>query len=91
MSRPAAPPTERRLSAGDKLLRAIGDAPLGLTLQEVVERAGGEQPAAVLRWIDLARDRGIVDEVPPLDRDSGRRFVLGAAGRRLLDFDPRRP
>jgi hypothetical protein len=85
-----APPVERRLSSADQLLHAIGDAPLGLTMTEVVQRAPGEQPGDILRWIDLARERGVIDEVPPIDRDSGRRFVLGSTGRRLLEFDPRR-
>jgi hypothetical protein len=86
----AAPPTERRLSSADLLLRAIGDAPLGLTLPELTERASDEQVADVLAWIGLARERGVIDEVAPLEHGAGRRFVLGAAGRRLLDFDPRR-
>jgi hypothetical protein len=90
MASSSAPPTERRLSSADALLRAIGEAPLGLTLPDVVSLARDEQPADVLRWIELARDRGVIDEVPPLDRESGRRFVLGASGRRLLDYDPRR-
>jgi hypothetical protein len=85
-----APPVERRLSSADRLLHAIGDAPLGLTMTEVVSRAPGEQPGDILHWIELARERGVIDEVPPIDRDSGRRFVLGSTGRRLLEFDPRR-
>ncbi len=88
--KPAAPPVERRLSSADRLLHAIGDAPLGLTLGEVVAVAAQEQPGDVVRWIGLARDRGVIDELPPLDRESGRRFVLGSSGRRLLTFDPRR-
>jgi len=86
----AAPPVERRLSSADRLLHAIGDAPLGLTLPEVVAEAAEEEPSDVVRWIGLARDRGVIDELPPLDHDSGRRFVLGSSGRRLLEFDPRR-
>jgi hypothetical protein len=87
---PSVPTVQRRLSSADRLLREIGDAPLGLTLPEVMERAPDEDKSDILRWIGLARERGIVDELPPLDRESGRRFVLGAAGRRLLEFDPRR-
>jgi hypothetical protein len=87
---PAAPTVERRLSSADRLLHAIGGAPLGLTLPEVVSRAPDELPGDIVRWIGLARERGVIDELPPIDRESGRRFVLGSTGRRLLDFDPRR-
>lgn len=86
----SAPATERRLASGDHLLHAIGDAPLGLTLPAIVAQARQEDPGDVIRWIGLARDRGVIDELPPLDRESARRFVLGATGRRLLEFDPRR-
>jgi hypothetical protein len=86
----AAPPVERRLASADRLLHAIGDAPLGLTLNEVVTRAPDEQPGDIVRWIGLARERGVLDELPPIEREGGRRFVLGAMGRRLLQFDPRR-
>lgn len=84
------PATERRLTSGDRLLHAIGEAPLGLTLPAIVAEARAEDPGEVVRWIGLARDRGVLDELPPIDRDSARRFVLGATGRRLLEFDPRR-
>jgi len=81
---------ERRLMSGDRLLHAIGEAPLGLTLPAIVKQAEGEEPSDVLSWVDLARTRGVIDELPPIDNHSARRFVLGARGRRILEFDPRR-
>ena len=90
MSSSSAPAQERRLGAADRLLHAIGDAPLGLTLPAIVAAASDEEPSAVVHWIGLARDRGVLDELPPLDRETARRFVLGTTGRRILEFDPRR-
>ena len=90
MSSSSAPTAERRLASGDRLLHAIGDAPLGLTLPAIVAEAQSEEPGDVVHWIGLARERGVIDELPPIDRESGRRFVLGSTGRRILEFDPRR-
>jgi hypothetical protein len=85
-SKPAA---ERRFASGDRLLHAIGGSPDGLTLPALVAQAKPAEPEEVLRWIGLARDRGVVDELPPADRETSRRFVLGSTGRRILEYDPR--
>lgn len=84
------PAVERRFASGDRLLHAIGDAPDGLTLPALVAEAKPAEPEEVLRWIGLARDRHVVEELPPLDRETSRRFVLGNTGRRILEYDPRR-
>lgn len=82
--------SDRRLSAGDRLLHAISTAPEGMTLPALVKEAPDEQPSDILRWIGLARDRHVIEELPPLVDETARRFVIGPTGKRLLEFDPRR-